>query len=285
MRLVTYQSEGGPRLGVLREENVVRVLGMDMLALIEAGESGLIAARAASAARRGSPLADLTLTAPITQLRRNVFCVGVNYLAHAMESANARGVPFAKPERPVFFTKATTALNDPFGDIPFDAQVSTQMDWEAELGVVIGKTGKNIPAAQAMDYVFGYTVINDFTARDIQNAHGGQFFKGKSLDGTCPMGPWFVTKDDLPNPHQLRVLCRVNGVVKQDASTADFIFDIPNVIAGLSQGMTLLPGDIIATGTPSGVGFARTPPEFLKPGDVVETEVEGLGVLRNRIVD
>jgi 2-keto-4-pentenoate hydratase/2-oxohepta-3-ene-1,7-dioic acid hydratase in catechol pathway len=184
----------------------------------------------------------------------------------------------------VFFTKATTAVAGPHADIPFDANVSTQMDWEVELGVVIGKAGKNIPRDRAFEHVFGYTVINDVSARDIQNSHGGQFFKGKSLDGACPMGPWIVTRDEIPDPHALPLRCRVNGVVKQESNTSDFIFDIPALIEWLSKGMTLLPGDVIATGTPSGVGFARTPPEFLKPGDVVECEVEGIGTIRNRVV-
>jgi 2-keto-4-pentenoate hydratase/2-oxohepta-3-ene-1,7-dioic acid hydratase in catechol pathway len=134
-----------------------------------------------------------------------------------------------------------------------------------------------------MEHVFGYTVINDVSARDVQTGHGGQFFKGKSLDGTCPMGPWLITADEVPDPHALRLTCKVNGVTKQDGSTADMIFNIPATVAWLSQGMTLLPGDIIATGTPAGVGFARVPPEFLHPGDVVECEVQGLGVLRNPV--
>jgi len=150
--------------------------------------------------------------------------------------------------------------------------------------VVIGKGGKDIPREHAMEHVFGYTVLNDVTARDVQTAHGKQFFKGKSLDGFCPMGPSLVTKDEVPDPHSLALRCRVNGELKQEGSTADLIFDIPTILEWLSQGMTLLPGDVIATGTPSGVGFARTPPEFLFPGDVVECEVEGLGLIRNRIV-
>jgi len=152
-----------------------------------------------------------------------------------------------------------------------------------ELAVVIGRRGKNISAAEALDYVFGYTVINDVSARDLQTAYGGQFFKGKSLDGSCPMGPWIVTADEIPDPHALTLSCRVNGVTKQESTTADMIFNIPTAIEFLSRGMTLEPGDVIATGTPSGVGFARTPPEFLKPGDVVECEVEGIGVIRNTI--
>jgi 2-keto-4-pentenoate hydratase/2-oxohepta-3-ene-1,7-dioic acid hydratase in catechol pathway len=152
-----------------------------------------------------------------------------------------------------------------------------------ELGVVIGQGGADIPRERAMEHVFGYTVINDVSARDVQTGHGGQFFKGKSLDGTCPMGPWLITADEVPDPHALRLTCKVNGVTKQDGSTADMIFNIPATVAWLSQGMTLLPGDIIATGTPAGVGFARVPPEFLHPGDVVECEVQGLGVLRNPV--
>jgi 2-keto-4-pentenoate hydratase/2-oxohepta-3-ene-1,7-dioic acid hydratase in catechol pathway len=150
--------------------------------------------------------------------------------------------------------------------------------------VVIGSTGKNISEAEAMDYVFGYTIINDVSARDLQRA-GKQFFKGKSLDGSCPMGPWIVTTAELPDPHVLRVTSRVNGETKQDSNTDKMIFNIPTTIAYLSRGMTLLPGDIISTGTPSGVGFARTPPEFLQPGDIVECEVEQIGVIRNEVIN
>ncbi|HQO27048.1 MAG TPA: fumarylacetoacetate hydrolase family protein, partial [Acidobacteriota bacterium] len=196
----------------------------------------------------------------------------------------ARGRELRLPERPQFFTKATTAVNGPHGDIPLDPRVTAQLDWEVELAVVIGRAGKNIPKAAAMDHVFGYTVLNDVSARDVQSNHGGQFFKGKSLDGACPMGPWIVTADELTDPHRLRLTSRVNGAVKQDASTAEFIFDIPTLIEWLSLGLTLLPGDVLATGTPSGVGFARTPPEFLQPGDVVECAIEGIGGIRNRIV-
>ena len=282
MRLLSYLSDDGPRLGVLRGEAVVPVTGYDMLSLIAAGPEGLSHAGAAEAAPL--PLNALRLLAPIPTPRRNVFCVGLNYLAHAQEGADARGVPLVLPERPLFFTKATLAVVGPHDDIPFDDNVSVQIDWEVELGVVIGRAGKNIPASEALDYVFGYTVLNDVSARDLQSAHGGQFFKGKSLDGSCPMGPWIVTADEIGDPHNLAVRCRVNNVTKQDSTTAEFIFNIPAVIEWLSKGMTLLPGDVIATGTPAGVGFARTPPEFLKPGDVVECEIEGIGVIRNNVV-
>lgn len=284
MRLITYQSDSGPRLGVARGEAVIPVPDINMLTLIEAGEAGLERARAVS----GSPLplASLTLLAPIPAPRRNIFCLGRNYAAHAKERALAgdKNKEMKLPERPIFFTKATTSVNGPFADIPFDARVSEQMDWEAELGVVIGKSGKNISRRTAMEHVFGYTVVNDISARDVQDGHGGQFFKGKSLDGACPMGPWIVTRDEVSDPHALPIRCRVNGVTKQEATTAEMIFDIPAIIEWLSRGMTLLPGDMIATGTPAGVGSARTPPEFLKPGDVVESEVEGIGAIRNRVV-
>jgi 2-keto-4-pentenoate hydratase/2-oxohepta-3-ene-1,7-dioic acid hydratase in catechol pathway len=282
MRFVTYQAEAVRRLGIVQGESVLPLPGIDMLGLIEAGPAGLDQVWTA----RGQPLklADLALLAPIPNPRRNLLCVGHNYLAHAKESAAMHGQPFKAPERPLFFTKATLTVNGPFGEIPFDDNVSAKIDWEVELAFIIGRAGKNIPSDEAMDYVFGYTVINDISARDIQDAHGGQFFKGKSLDGAAPMGPWIITRDEVPNPNALPLRCRVNGVTKQESNTADFIFKIPELIEWLSRGMTLLPGDIVATGTPSGIGSARTPPEFLKPGDVVESEVEGVGAIRNRVV-
>jgi 2-keto-4-pentenoate hydratase/2-oxohepta-3-ene-1,7-dioic acid hydratase in catechol pathway len=284
MRFITYQSSTGPALGVGQGEEFVPLPGQDLLGLIRRGEAGLAQARAAWAASGPRlPLASLTLLAPIPVPQRNIFCLGWNYAEHSREAAQARGKEVKLPERPVFFTKATTAINAPFGDIPFDAHVSEQIDWEVELGVVIGARGKNLRQADAWEHVFGYTVINDVSARDVQSGHGGQFFKGKSLDGYCPMGPWLVTRDEIPDPHHLRLRCLVNEVVKQDSTTAEFIFNIPAILEWLSLGLTLLPGDIIATGTPSGVGFARKPPEFLKPGDTLQSEVDGIGVIRNRV--
>ena len=282
MRLVTYQADHGPCVGMVEGENVTPIPDIDMLSLVEQGPAGLERARAAAGSRL--PLVSLTLLAPIPNPRRNIFCIGMNYAAHAAESLIAKGRPVKMPEIPLFFTKATTTVNSPYGAIPFDAAISDKIDWEVELALVIGKAGKNVSRQNALDYVFGYTVVNDVTARDMQDAYGGQFFKGKSLDGAAPLGPWIVTRDEIPNPHALAVRCRVNGVLKQESSTADFIFDIPALIEWLSRGLTLLPGDIIATGTPGGVGFARTPPEFLKPGDVVECEVEGIGAIRNKVV-
>ena len=159
----------------------------------------------------------------------------------------------------------------------------TQIDWECELGIVIGREARQVPVAKARDHIFGYTVVNDVTWRDFQRRHGGQWHKGKSFDGTCPMGPSIVTAGDL-DPTNLRVTCRVNGVVKQDSNTKHLYFKIPRLIHELSIGMTLEPGDIISTGTPEGVGFARNPPEFMKAGDLLETEIEGIGILRNRVV-
>jgi 2-keto-4-pentenoate hydratase/2-oxohepta-3-ene-1,7-dioic acid hydratase in catechol pathway len=285
MRFLSYQTDAGPRLGVAQGDRVVPLPGHDMLGLIEAGPAGLDAARQAIAAG-GQTLAldSLTLLAPIPLPRRNIMCVGLNYMAHGKESAEAKGEKFVPPAKPLFFTKNTLAINHPGAAIEVDDAVSPQVDWEVELGVVIGKRGKNIKPGEALEYVFGYTVVNDVSARDVQMAHGGQFFKGKSLDGFSPMGPVIVTADEVGDPHKLRVQTRVNGVTKQDSNTSDLIFNIPTLIDWLSRGMTLLPGDVIATGTPAGVGFARTPAEFLRPGDTVECEVEKIGVLRNSVV-
>lgn len=209
-------------------------------------------------------------------------CLGLNYAEHAVESYTARGKKSELPAVPIVFTKATTAVNAPYAPIPYDPAVSQQIDYEVELGVIIGKPGKHIAAEQALDHIFGYTIINDISARDLQYQHK-QYFIGKSLDGACPMGPWIITRGALPDPHQLHITSRVNGVTKQDSSTQYMIFSIPAIISHLSRGMTLLAGDIIATGTPSGVGFARTPPEFLQPGDVLESEIEMIGTLCNQI--
>lgn len=228
-------------------------------------------------------LSEVQLAAPIPRPRKNIFCLAVNYREHAQETARVRGHSGAAPEIPVFFTKAPTTVNSPFGEIVVEPAVSTEIDWEVELGVILGKSGKNIREEDALSYVFGYTVLNDVTARDLQSRHK-QFFKGKSLDGSCPMGPWIVTADEIADPHNLALRLRVNGDTKQESRTNLMIFSINKAIAVLSAGMTLEAGDIIATGTPSGVGFSRVPAEFLKPGDVVEAEVEGIGLIRNRVV-
>jgi 2-keto-4-pentenoate hydratase/2-oxohepta-3-ene-1,7-dioic acid hydratase in catechol pathway len=224
--------------------------------------------------------ADVRWYAPIPRPLKNVFCVGRNYAAHVKEGAAAFKTDAKLPDIPVFFSKAPTSVNGPFDDIPRHAPATAQMDWEAELGVIIGRTGRNIAARDALSHVFGYTVINDVTARDLQQRHT-QWFKGKSLDGSCPMGPVVVTADEFGDPQDKQISLRINGITKQDARTSNMIFSVATIIEWLSQGLTLEPGDIIATGTPEGVGMGRTPQEWLQDGDVVETEVEGIGTMRN----
>ena len=248
--------------------------------MIDAGERALEHARKVAAnAHRGLPLNDVTLLPPLDSPRGNIIAMGRNYQKHAEETATNGDV---KP--PTIFTKAITSITGPYDDIEINPSVSDKLDWEVELGVVIGASGANIARRDAMNHVFGYFVLNDVSARDIQNGWGGQYFKGKSLDRSCPTGPWVVTKDEAPGPGNLALRLTLNGVVKQEGNTADMIHPIDAIIEWASKGMTLLPGALIATGTPDGVGFARTPPEYLKVGDVMETEVEGIGALRNRLV-
>lgn len=228
-------------------------------------------------------LVQATLDAPLRP-PRNVMCLGLNYAAHARESLAASNKPFELPEAPVVFTKAPQSIIGPGDLIPCDPRTSERLDWEVELAVVIGKPGAHIPQSEAMSHVFGYTIINDISARDLQFRHK-QFYLGKSVPGGCPMGPWLVTADDIADPHALDIRCSVNGETKQASNTSDLIFDIPRIIHVLSSVHPLLPGDVIATGTPEGVGFARQPPQFLRPGDEVACEIEGIGVLINRIVE
>jgi 2-keto-4-pentenoate hydratase/2-oxohepta-3-ene-1,7-dioic acid hydratase in catechol pathway len=295
VKLVTYSPlpAGEARPGLLLEGkrivDIPAALGSDegtrsMLGLIRGGEAMLVRLRelAAKPAAATIALADVKLHAPIPRPAKNVFCVGWNYLPHFEEGAKKLHDDRKLPDHPVFFSKVPTTVNGPYDSIPFDAALSTSLDWEVELGVIIGPGGKNIAEADAMRHVWGYTVVNDVSWRDLQRRHGGQWHKGKSLDGTCPMGPCIATADSL-GWEALQVTCRVNGAVKQESNTRHMFFKVPRLIAELSAGMTLEPGDIISTGTPEGVGYARTPPEFLKPGDLLETEVEGIGILRNPI--
>ena len=289
MRLCTFEQGQEPQVGVVQAETVIPLAALGrfpatMLGLIAAGQPAWQALRQALAGDHpaGLPLNSVHLLAPIPRPPKNVICLGLNYAAHAQESAAARG-QVAKPlDYPVVFTKAGTSVNGPYDPIPYDPAVSVEIDWEAELGVVIGRPGRGISAATALDHVFGYTIINDVTARDIQRQHK-QYFLGKSLDGACPIGPWIVTADEIPDPQQLRLRTLVNGQLKQDGHTAHQIFNVATTISILSRGMTLEAGDVIATGTPEGVGFARTPPEFLRPGDVVQCEIEAIGHIRNVI--
>jgi 2-keto-4-pentenoate hydratase/2-oxohepta-3-ene-1,7-dioic acid hydratase in catechol pathway len=276
-------------VGDKRIVDIPAALGADadtttMLGIIRAGDTMLARLRELEKKPPAATLAlgDVKLHAPIPRPAKNVFCVGWNYLEHFEEGAKKLQDNRDLSKWPVFFSKATTAVNGPFDPIPFDAKISTSLDWEVELGMIIGKGGKDITEGDAMRHVFGYTVINDVTWRDLQRRHGGQWDKGKSLDGTCPMGPWIVTADSI-EPNNLRVTCRVNGVVKQDSNTKFLYFKLPRLIGDLSMGQTLEPGDVISTGTPEGVGFARNPPEFMKPGDLLETEIEGIGTMRNPI--
>ena len=286
MRLVTYRDESGTHIGALRDDTIVVLdaLAPDMLTLIDSGADGLARARAAlERAATTRPLNSVRLLAPIPRPRQNVICLGMNYRAHAIESDRARGREPKLPEHPVFFTKAVSSVCGPDDDIPLDPRVTQQLDYEVELAFIIGRPGKNILRSEALSYVFGYTIVNDISARDLQMRHQ-QFFKGKSLDRACPMGPWIVTADEIPDPSRLGLRLRLNGETRQDSDTSDMIFDIPAIIEALSLGMSLEPGTIVATGTPSGVGLGRTPPEYMRPGDVMEAEVDHIGVLRNRIV-
>jgi 2-keto-4-pentenoate hydratase/2-oxohepta-3-ene-1,7-dioic acid hydratase in catechol pathway len=259
----------------------------DLLALIDAGDAGMQAVdqllrqlEPTASVPITRPLADLELLAPLDPPRGNVIAIGLNYAKHAAETA-AIG---EEPKPPTVFSKAITSITGPHADISIDPAVSEEIDWEVELGVIIGKAGVNIARADAFDHVFGYTVINDVTARDIQRDWGGQYFKGKSLDSSCPSGPWVVTRDEVADPQSLKLRLTVNGALKQDGTTSEMIHPVDAIISWVSIGMTLLPGMMIATGTPDGVGFARTPPEFIRVGDMVEAEVEGIGVLRNQFV-
>lgn len=217
---------------------------------------------------------EIELLAPIPRPPK-IVCVGLNYASHARETGKSL------PSQPVLFSKYATAVTGPDTYIILPS-VSTQVDYEAELAVVIGKKGKNISKEHAFDYVFGYTCFNDVSARDLQYVDG-QWMKGKTCDTFAPMGPWLVTKDEIPNPHVLDIKLRLNGELMQHGNTSDLIFGIPTLIAFISSLFTLEPGDVIATGTPSGVGVARDPQVFLKPGDVTEVDIEGIGVLRNTV--
>jgi len=290
MRLATIDLDGRQVAAVIREDGSAVPLdaGADarltgsLAELIAAGPEGLSAARAVDAAGKAVvPAERVRLLAPLPRPSKNVFCVGRNYAEHIAEGARAQNITIAVTAVPVYFTKPPTAVIGPGAAIPIFPNVSTSVDYEVELALIIGKPGRDIPRERAYEHIFGYTIVNDITARDVQRRHGGQYFKGKGLDGSCPMGPWIVTADAIPDPARLAIRCKVNGEVRQDSTTASMIFDIPTLIASLSEGLTLEPGDILATGTPSGVGYAMDPPRYLIDGDVVTCEVEGVGTLEN----
>jgi 2-keto-4-pentenoate hydratase/2-oxohepta-3-ene-1,7-dioic acid hydratase in catechol pathway len=311
MQLVTFRrGRGEPKLGAVWHECVLDLGGLykdqatqrgtlrrgrggfprSLLEVIQGGEptwasvrevweygKGLVDQQAIEelATRRlAYPLKRVRLLAPIPAPARNVFCLGRNYADHAAE----RGA--AAPDHPVYLTKPGTAVVGPGDDVVHHA-ITKELDYEVELAVVIGTGGRDIPRAEALRHVFGYTIINDVTARDLQKRHN-QWFKGKSLDTFCPMGPMLVTADEIPDPQALAISLRVNGQTRQSSHTAKMIFPVAQCIEVLSQGMTLLPGDIIATGTPDGVGAATG--TFLRAGDRIEAEVEGIGILASKVV-
>jgi 2-keto-4-pentenoate hydratase/2-oxohepta-3-ene-1,7-dioic acid hydratase in catechol pathway len=279
VKILTYQAENGPRVAVLTEAGVE-----DMIP--ETGDAcGVIAAGGVPGiSGKPKPLASVKLLAPIAELKRPVIAVGLNYKKHSDEGARKHGLREVGvyPEIPVFFCKWSGSLNGPEGEIIHHA-ITRELDYECELVAVIGKGGINIPKDRAMDHVYGYTIMNEVSARDLQR-RPEQWFKGKGLDTFGPLGPWIVTKDEVGDASNLAVRSRVNGETRQDSNTSDMIFDIATIVSALSEGFTLLPGDLITTGTPEGVGFAMDPPRFLQAGDVVECEIERIGVLRNRVV-
>ena len=297
MRLLMFREGESRRVGALQGDKVVDLgrladgqlgepLPRTLLKLIEAGDPALDLARRCLAALDGitnreshqHAVQERSILAPLDPPRGNIVAIGRNFAAHARESAQARNEEVAPP---TVFTKAQTSIIGPFDDIPYPEGITQQLDYEAELGVVIGKRALNVSEEDALTHVFGYTVLNDVSARDVQFGWGGQFFKGKSLDGSCPVGPWLVTRDEVPDPQNLQIRLRLNGETRQDANTSDMIHTVAELVSRLSQGMTLPPGTLIATGTPEGVGMGRTPPTFLAAGDVIETEIVGIGTMRN----
>jgi 2-keto-4-pentenoate hydratase/2-oxohepta-3-ene-1,7-dioic acid hydratase in catechol pathway len=293
MQLVTFSDAHGMRIGILDKaaaavidlSQAAPALPRDMNELVALGGAGLEQLRAAAGDGHRIPLASVKLNAPLPHPRRNIFAVGKNYRTHASEFENsgfdATGGQ-AVPDLPIFFTKATSAVSGPGDAIPIDLDYTDSTDYEGELTVVIGEGGRGIRKADALKHVYGYTIINDATARTLQSAHK-QWFLGKSLDGYCPMGPTLVTADEIPDLGKLRLMTRVNGELRQDAMVSDLIFDVPTLIETLSSIMTLMPGDLIATGTTSGVGLGFKPPKFLKKGDVVAITIEPIGTLENPV--
>lgn len=258
----------------------------DVDALIRGGSEALEAARRAVDDAPRRPLAELDLAAPLQRFNRDVLCTGWNYWDHFDESYGLREGqdPEGRPNHPTFFTKGPNAVIGPHDDVPFDPELSKKWDYEAELALVIGRDGRSIPEERALDHVAGYVVANDISQRDLQRAHGGQWLKGKSIDGTLPLGPWVTTPDEVEDPHALTISCEINGEELQHASTRQMAFSMAQLIAEVSWGMTLRAGDVLLTGTPSGIGNARDPQVFLSDGDEIVTRVEGLGELRNRVV-
>jgi 2-keto-4-pentenoate hydratase/2-oxohepta-3-ene-1,7-dioic acid hydratase in catechol pathway len=280
VKFATFRVAGRCHVGYL-DRDQIRICELDPAAA-EGGVLALIDGAPAHAVQQ-LPLSEVQLEAPIPRPRRNIFCVGKNYFDHAHEFARSGfdSSGAAIPEAPIVFSKVPECVIAPGAAIRFDPAVTEAVDYEAELAVIIGTGGRHIPPEQALAHVWGYTIVNDVTARDLQGRHK-QWLLGKSQDTFCPMGPWAVTADEL-DLSDTRVRCWVNDELRQDASTAQLIFDVPTLIATLSAGLTLLPGDIIATGTPAGVGIGFDPPKYLRPGDRVRIEVDAIGVLENPV--
>ncbi len=293
LNLITFADAAGSRVGVLLDGGRVLDLGVampptrDMISVIEAGAPMLAAIRALAAnppANAVLPLASVALQAPIPKPRRNVFCVGRNYMDHVAEGDRTRGITQSEvPKYPQFFTKAADCVIAPGAKVPTHEGVTKWLDYEVELVAIIGKTGRDIPKEKALEHVFGWTIGNDVTGRDLQRRHG-QWFKGKSLDRSCPLGPVIVPASDL-NAADLAISLKLNGEQRQASRTSKMIFDVPEIIHQLSSGFTLLPGDVIMTGTPEGVGYAMQPPQTMKAGDVMELTIEGIGTLTNAVSD
>jgi 2-keto-4-pentenoate hydratase/2-oxohepta-3-ene-1,7-dioic acid hydratase in catechol pathway len=293
LNLITFADSAGSRAGVLLSGGRVLDLAVampparDMLAVIDGGAPMLAAIRALAAnppAKALLPLASVALQAPIPKPRRNVFCVGRNYMDHVAEGDRTRGITNSEvPKYPQFFTKAADCVIAPDAKVPTHEGVTKWLDYEVELVAIIGTAGRDIPKEKALEHVYGWTIGNDVTGRDLQRRHG-QWFKGKSLDRSCPLGPVIVPAADL-SAADLPIGLKINGEQRQSSRTSKMIFDVPEIIHQLSSGFTLLPGDVIMTGTPEGVGYAMQPPQTLKAGDVMELTIEGIGTLTNTISD
>lgn len=282
MKLARFEAGEGVRLGAVEGDEIADLTGAGlpyatMLALVAAGEAGLAAASKALAGATRAPLSSVRLLAPIERPSKYL-AIGMNYQKHLEESER---IGVGAPKQQLWFNKQVSCLNDPYGDI--EPGVTEKLDYEVELGIVIGKRAKRVKAADALDYVFGYFVANDVSARDWQ-FHSPTFTMGKSFDTHGPIGPWIVTADEVADPQTLDLSCHVNGEQRQASNTALMLHPIAKQIEYLSTAFTLEPGDLIATGTPEGVGVGMEPPNFLKPGDVVRCEVEGIGVIENRVV-
>ncbi|WBQ02332.1 fumarylacetoacetate hydrolase family protein [Kribbella sp. CA-293567] len=285
MKFVTIEHAGREWPGVVDGEDVVLLRAADLVSVIEAGPAALVAVRNEMATGERLPLASVSLRAPLRRFRRDVLCTGWNYWDHFEESKGKReGQDVDRPDHPTFFTKGPDVVIGPYAEIAYDPAISAKWDYEAELALVIGKAGRSIPVAEALDHVWGYTLANDVSQRDLQRQHGGQWLKGKSIDQTMPLGPWIVTADEFGDPQDVHLQCLLNGVVMQDASTRQMAYDVATLISELSFGMTLRPGDLLLTGTPAGIGNAREPQVFLAEGDEVVTRADKIGELRNTLV-